>query len=60
MESRRLQFTEARSHSYTDNAAALVATQPSTILDVGCSTGLSTIRLHSSFPEAQVLGIDLS
>ncbi len=30
------------------------------ILDIGCSTGLSTLKLHDSFPNAEVLGMDLS
>ena len=34
--------------------------QPKTIVDLGCSTGLSTLKLHQSFPEAEVLGMDLS
>ena len=34
--------------------------KPKRILDVGCSTGLSTIKLHDSFPEANIIGIDLS
>ena len=34
--------------------------QPKRILDIGCSTGLSTLKLHDSFPEAEVIGLDLS
>jgi len=34
--------------------------KPRVILDVGCSTGLSTIKLHDSFPDAEILGLDLS
>ena len=30
------------------------------ILDVGCSTGLSTLKLHKFFPEASIVGLDLS
>jgi 2-polyprenyl-3-methyl-5-hydroxy-6-metoxy-1,4-benzoquinol methylase len=33
---------------------------PQSILDVGCGGGLSTIRLASQFPQAQILGIDLN
>jgi len=33
---------------------------PRKIIDVGCSTGLSTIKLHQSFPNAEVIGMDLS
>jgi ubiquinone/menaquinone biosynthesis C-methylase UbiE len=34
--------------------------KPKKILDVGCSTGLSTLKLASTFPDAEVVGIDLS
>ena len=33
---------------------------PKRILDVGCSTGLSTLRLQATFPQAEICGIDLS
>lgn len=34
--------------------------KPKRILDVGCSTGLSTLKLASTFPAAEIVGIDLS
>jgi predicted O-methyltransferase YrrM len=34
--------------------------KPKRILDVGCSTGLSTLKLHATFPDAELYGIDLS
>jgi len=34
--------------------------KPKKILDIGCSTGLSTIKLHESFPNVEIFGIDLS
>ena len=33
---------------------------PRKILDIGCSTGLSTLKLHDSFPNAEIIGMDLS
>ncbi|EWM28201.1 methyltransferase type 11 [Nannochloropsis gaditana] len=33
---------------------------PSRIVDVGCAAGMSTFCLQASFPEAEVLGVDLS
>ncbi len=33
---------------------------PQQILDLGCSVGMSTVALQSTFPEAQVTGLDLS
>lgn len=34
--------------------------KPTRILDIGSSTGLSTIKLHQSFPHAEIIGLDLS
>jgi ubiquinone/menaquinone biosynthesis C-methylase UbiE len=34
--------------------------KPKKVLDVGCSTGLSTLALASTFPDAEVVGLDLS
>lgn len=34
--------------------------EPKKILDIGCSTGLSTLKLHDSFPKAEIVGLDLS
>jgi ubiquinone/menaquinone biosynthesis C-methylase UbiE len=33
---------------------------PKRILDIGCAGGLSTVKLATTFPEAEVIGIDLS
>eukprot|EP00607_Mallomonas_marina_P001941 CAMPEP_0182428110 /NCGR_PEP_ID=MMETSP1167-20130531/21030_1 /TAXON_ID=2988 /ORGANISM="Mallomonas Sp, Strain CCMP3275" /LENGTH=189 /DNA_ID=CAMNT_0024610789 /DNA_START=532 /DNA_END=1101 /DNA_ORIENTATION=+ len=33
---------------------------PKKILDIGCSTGLSTIKLHHTYPEAEIIGVDMS
>uniref|UniRef100_A0A0G4GWH0 Methyltransferase type 11 domain-containing protein n=1 Tax=Chromera velia CCMP2878 TaxID=1169474 RepID=A0A0G4GWH0_9ALVE len=33
---------------------------PQTVVDIGCSSGLSTLRLADSFPSSQVTGVDLS
>jgi SAM-dependent methyltransferase len=37
-----------------------VGFSPRRVLDIGCSTGLSTLKLHETFPEAEVVGLDLS
>jgi len=36
------------------------AFKPRRVLDIGCSTGLSTLKLHDSFPSADIVGVDLS
>lgn len=51
--------------NYHRNMRQILAQQypdfrPSQILDVGCSTGLSTLKLHESFPAAEILALDLS
>jgi SAM-dependent methyltransferase len=33
---------------------------PNTIVDLGCSVGMSTFALQDTFPEAQITGVDLS
>ncbi|WP_159790722.1 class I SAM-dependent methyltransferase [Sodalinema gerasimenkoae] len=37
-----------------------VRSQPRRILDLGCGTGSTTLLLKRTFPEAQVVGLDLS
>lgn len=37
-----------------------LATPPQTILDLGCSVGMSTFALQSLYPQAQITGVDLS
>jgi len=34
--------------------------KPKQVIDLGCSTGLSTLKLASTFPDAQIFGMDLS
>ena len=33
---------------------------PKKVADVGCSTGLSTLKLHETFSNAEIIGMDLS
>ncbi len=37
-----------------------IRTKPRRILDLGCGTGSSTVLLKRKFPEAEVIGLDLS
>ncbi|MDX2097449.1 MAG: class I SAM-dependent methyltransferase [Leptolyngbyaceae cyanobacterium bins.59] len=46
--------------SYHDILKATLPTPPQTILDLGCSIGMSTDALQAIYPEAQITGIDLS
>ena len=46
--------------SYHDVLTAQLPTAPPTILDLGCSVGMSTFALQTTFPTAQLTGLDLS
>lgn len=39
---------------------AVQVTQPRRIIDLGCGTGSTTLMLKQAFPEAEVIGLDLS
>jgi len=39
---------------------AAIQTKPRRILDLGCGTGTGTLMLKQSFPDAEVIGLDLS
>ncbi|MEM1239938.1 MAG: class I SAM-dependent methyltransferase [Cyanobacteria bacterium P01_H01_bin.26] len=46
--------------SYTDVLLGQLPQSPRTIVDLGCSTGLSTYALQRAYPEAKITGVDLS
>ncbi|MEL6247725.1 MAG: class I SAM-dependent methyltransferase [Cyanobacteria bacterium J06627_15] len=46
--------------SYQDVLAEVLPATPERIVDLGCSTGLSTLALRSHFPNADITGVDLS
>ena len=46
--------------SYHDVLIAQLPAAPPTILDLGCSVGMSTFALQTAFPGAQITGLDLS
>lgn len=43
-----------------EGLTAAVRCKPRRILDLGCGTGSTTLMLKRSFPEAEVVGVDLS
>ncbi len=47
-------------HARMRDMLAEYAFSPKRIVDVGCAAGMSTLRLQATFPEAEVLGVDLS
>jgi ubiquinone/menaquinone biosynthesis C-methylase UbiE len=46
--------------SYHNALREKLAITPQTILDMGCSVGMSTFALQELYPQAQVTGLDLS
>lgn len=46
--------------SYHQILQQTIAPAPKTILDLGCSVGMSTFALQAAFPQAQITGLDLS
>lgn len=43
-----------------EDAIEMISGQPKRILDLGCGTGSTTVLLQEAFPQAQVIGLDLS
>ena len=43
-----------------EDAIKLIKGEPRRILDLGCGTGSTTVLLQEKFPNAQVIGLDLS
>jgi ubiquinone/menaquinone biosynthesis C-methylase UbiE len=46
--------------SYHDIVSSNIPNQPQTILDIGCSVGMSTFSLQELYPQAEITGLDLS
>lgn len=46
--------------SYHQVLKEVLPTEPAQIVDLGCSTGLSSFALQKSYPSAQITGVDLS
>ena len=46
--------------NYLDALNAQLSAAPQTIVDIGCSVGISTFVLQAAYPQAQITGVDLS
>jgi ubiquinone/menaquinone biosynthesis C-methylase UbiE len=46
--------------SYHDILRSQIRTVPQSIVDLGCSVGMSTFTLHALYPESKIMGVDLS
>jgi ubiquinone/menaquinone biosynthesis C-methylase UbiE len=46
--------------TYHDLITQTLPTAPGTILDLGCSVGMSTVAMQAVYPDAHLTGIDLS
>ena len=61
VEHNRLEMQAKALEQLMSNEAFLAPVhQPKRILDVGCGTGRSTVQLAEKFPDAQIIGVDLS
>jgi ubiquinone/menaquinone biosynthesis C-methylase UbiE len=45
---------------YHDALQSQISTPPQTIVDLGCSVGMSSFALQEIYPKAQITGVDLS
>lgn len=60
-EDQRLRYQHyALHHAFGNHYLAPLSPETSTILDVGCGTGIWTIDMAQQFPQAHLLGVDLA
>src|SRR5579871_6092935 len=60
-EDQRLHFQHyALHHAFGNHYLAPLSPQTRTILDVGCGTGIWAIDMAHQFPQAQIVGIDIT
>ncbi len=55
-----LRYTDERSRPFFDLLARVDATDPKTVVDLGCGPGTLTTHLSQRWPTAQVIGVDSS
>ena len=61
IEHHRLELqADAHERLQQNNIFHALVVKPKRVLDVGCGTGRSTVQLAQKFPEAQIIGVDLS
>ena len=53
-------FAAERERPSRDLIARLVGPPPRRVVDLGCGSGLSTVALAQTFPQAEIVGVDLS
>jgi ubiquinone/menaquinone biosynthesis C-methylase UbiE len=47
-------------HTYHQVLEEHLSQAPQNIVDIGCSVGMSTVAMQSVYPQAQIIGVDLS
>lgn len=55
-----LRFADERSRPFADLLARVSATEPKTVVDLGCGPGSLTLGLRRRWPAATILGLDSS
>jgi trans-aconitate 2-methyltransferase len=55
-----LQFADERSRPFLDLTQRIAATEPRTVVDLGCGPGRLTATLARRWPDADVMGLDSS
>lgn len=53
-------FEKERMQPSVDLAARIADRDYKTIIDIGCGSGMSTVAIKHEFPEAEIIGVDLS
>ena len=55
-----LRFADERARPFDDLLARVAVASPATVLDLGCGPGNMTVRLSDRWPDAHVVGVDIS
>lgn len=54
------QYAQVQTYVFTQLATGVSVQNPSRIMDIGCGTGRHTARLGATYPDAEVIALDVS
>lgn len=54
------QYAQVQSYVFSELSRGMSVENPRRIMDIGCGTGRHTARLGSAYPEADIIGLDVS